>query len=401
MRHGERARPFQGGYGGVRAAAVVLLGAWLAIAGATPTAAGTPPGPARLGDDLDDGPGPQDSVGALKSRIAAVQARLDDLQSAADQAILDYHGELDRLDEAEKAYDSARSKAANAGERREAARRDAARYAASAYMGADLSMATAWVSPDGPQEVADRSGYLRLLADRRNDVVDRATASSTAADAIEEHAAQTRDKQREAADAAAAAKDRALAAVREQEESMESILAEQTELENRLASVSDDAGQERKRRAALQQARDAAEGSSTDAGCDGTAAAGYANGQIPEWALCPLPQPGERLRADAAVAFIELDGAFRERFGRPMCVTDSYRPLAEQVALFHQMQAGMAARPGTSTHGLGLAVDLCGGVNVHGSVEYDWMMSVAPDYGWHNPAWAQNGFEPWHWEYLP
>ncbi len=136
-----------------------------------------------------------------------------------------------------------------------------------------------------------------------------------------------------------------------------------------------------------------------DSLCTGGDLSAYANGRIPRSALCPLPQPGEMLRADAAAAFIELDGAFQDRFGRPMCVADSYRPLGEQVRLFREMAAGMAAHPGTSTHGLGGAVDLCGGVNEYGSVEHEWMLANAPDYGWENPQWARHGFEPWHWEF--
>ncbi len=137
----------------------------------------------------------------------------------------------------------------------------------------------------------------------------------------------------------------------------------------------------------------------TDHGCTGRNAFSYANGRIPASVLCPLPQPGERLRADAAEAFIELDGAYREEFGRPMCVADSYRPYHVQVRLFREMLPGMAARPGTSQHGLGLAVDLCGGVNRLGTVEHEWMLANAPDHGWHNPHWARGGFEPWHWEF--
>ncbi|MFW5419432.1 M15 family metallopeptidase [Nocardiopsis sp. CNT-189] len=125
------------------------------------------------------------------------------------------------------------------------------------------------------------------------------------------------------------------------------------------------------------------------------------NGRIPASELCPLAQPGEALRSDAAAAFGRLDTAYRERFGRPMCVTDSYRPIDEQVRLFSEMEPGMAADPGTSTHGLGLAVDLCGGVEREDSAEHRWMLAAAEEHGWHNPPWARGGFEPWHWEFRP
>src|SRR5690606_27893513 len=131
------------------------------------------------------------------------------------------------------------------------------------------------------------------------------------------------------------------------------------------------------------------------------AAAQRSNGRIPASELCSLPQPGEALRADAAAAFIRLDGAYRERFGHPMCVTDSYRPIDEQVRLFAEKEPGMAADPGTSTHGLGIAVDLCGGVEREDSAEHRWMLANAAEHGWHNPPWARGGFEPWHWEFQP
>jgi LAS superfamily LD-carboxypeptidase LdcB len=107
----------------------------------------------------------------------------------------------------------------------------------------------------------------------------------------------------------------------------------------------------------------------------------------------------EWLRADAAEAFLGLDEDYREHFGQAMCVGDSYRPLSEQVRLFEESRPGMAARPGTSAHGRGVAVDLCGGVEELGTPEHEWMLDNAPDHGWDNPPWARDGFEPWHWEY--
>jgi LAS superfamily LD-carboxypeptidase LdcB len=58
--------------------------------------------------------------------------------------------------------------------------------------------------------------------------------------------------------------------------------------------------------------------------------------------------------------------------------------------------------PGTSNHGWGLAVDLCGGVNLFGTAQTVWMQLNAGHYGWVHPDWAQAGGrnpEPWHWEF--
>lgn len=138
-------------------------------------------------------------------------------------------------------------------------------------------------------------------------------------------------------------------------------------------------------------------------GCDKSLAADakkFPNGLIPAKYLCPLPQKGgHRLRADAALAFYKLNAAYKRRFGRDMCVTDAYRSLSEQHAVYAR-RPGFAAVPGTSNHGKGQALDLCGGVQNSGSVQFNWMEAHAGKYGWIHPAWAySNPFEPWHWEY--
>jgi hypothetical protein len=127
----------------------------------------------------------------------------------------------------------------------------------------------------------------------------------------------------------------------------------------------------------------------------------YPNGLIPKGMLCPLQQKGFSLRADATIAFVSLNEAYRKRFGKSMCVTDAYRSLAEQQSVYYR-RPGFAAVPGRSNHGLGLAVDLCGGVERSGSAEFVWMEKNSKRYGWFHPSWAYTGpFEPWHWEYDP
>lgn len=127
----------------------------------------------------------------------------------------------------------------------------------------------------------------------------------------------------------------------------------------------------------------------------------YPNGLIPKSMLCPLQQKGFSLRADAAIAFVSLNEAYRKRFGRPMCVTDAYRSLAEQQSVYYR-RPGFAAVPGRSNHGLGLAVDLCGGVERFRSPEFNWLEKNGRRYGWFHPDWAYSSpFEPWHWEYDP
>jgi cell wall-associated NlpC family hydrolase len=128
---------------------------------------------------------------------------------------------------------------------------------------------------------------------------------------------------------------------------------------------------------------------------------GYANGRIPSSALCPLGVGSHVLRCDAAASYRALADAFSAAFGTPLCITDSYRSYAAQVAAY-RAKPRLAAWPGTSNHGWALAVDLCGGINVAGSPQWTWMQANAGRFGFVNPPWAQSGAEkpePWHWEY--
>ncbi|WP_307859625.1 MULTISPECIES: M15 family metallopeptidase [Cellulomonas] len=130
---------------------------------------------------------------------------------------------------------------------------------------------------------------------------------------------------------------------------------------------------------------------------------GYANGRIPDEALCGVSFDGNaRLRCDAAEALEALNAAFAAHFGRPLYVTDSYRSYGAQVAC-RANKGGLCAAPGTSNHGWGLAVDLAGGVQGFGTAEHQWMRENAASFQWVHPAWAQAGGskpEPWHWEYV-
>jgi cell wall-associated NlpC family hydrolase len=128
---------------------------------------------------------------------------------------------------------------------------------------------------------------------------------------------------------------------------------------------------------------------------------GYPNGLIPPSAMCPLGPAGHSLRCDAAAAYRAMSAAFAGAFGSPICITDSYRTYSSQVRLYGQKPA-LAAVPGTSNHGWGLAVDLCGGIERFGTAQYDWMKANSGRFGFLHPDWAEPGNgreEPWHWEF--
>ncbi len=110
----------------------------------------------------------------------------------------------------------------------------------------------------------------------------------------------------------------------------------------------------------------------------------------------------KKLNLKSREAFAELSLAYQEHFGTDIVITDSYRSYAAQVSV-RRSKPRLAAVPGTSEHGWGLAVDLGGGVQ-NSDEHYAWLIENAPKHGWDHPAWARKGgsgpYEPWHWEYV-
>lgn len=144
-----------------------------------------------------------------------------------------------------------------------------------------------------------------------------------------------------------------------------------------------------------------------DAGVDGVtggAWGGFSNGLIPASALCPLDAAGQLLRCDAAAGWNLMAAAYQQATGTRLCITDSYRSLAVQRDL-RARKPLLAAVPGTSNHGWGLAVDLCEPGRVpmgYDTPTYRWLKAHGPAFGWVHPGWAEPGQgqqEPWHWEY--
>lgn len=131
-------------------------------------------------------------------------------------------------------------------------------------------------------------------------------------------------------------------------------------------------------------------------GCNGAQAAPGANGLLSQLDLCAVAQ-GHTLRADAAVAFAALNEAYTDHFGQSICLVGSYRTLATQHSLKIE-KGSLAATPGTSNHGWGLAVDICN-TSYHAANKWSWLNENAPRFGWAQPSWASRSYEPWHWEF--
>lgn len=135
--------------------------------------------------------------------------------------------------------------------------------------------------------------------------------------------------------------------------------------------------------------------------CDITTPVTSSNGQLRDAELCALWQDGHRQQPEATLSLTALNDAFRAKFGRDICLTDSYRTYGSQQRVAWT-KPGLAAVPGRSMHGWGLAIDLCG-ESYSSSAVWNWLKANGPVYGWDNPAWARPGgsgpLEPWHWEY--
>ena len=123
------------------------------------------------------------------------------------------------------------------------------------------------------------------------------------------------------------------------------------------------------------------------------ALAGYGNGKIPAEALHEVGSTGHRLWAPAADALERLI-ADAARDGVTIGITDSYRSYEAQVDVAARKglysQGGLAAVPGTSDHGWGMAADL-----KLDDAAQSWMRANGGRYGFVEDT----PREPWHWAY--
>ncbi|MFC6569586.1 M15 family metallopeptidase [Actinoplanes utahensis] len=121
----------------------------------------------------------------------------------------------------------------------------------------------------------------------------------------------------------------------------------------------------------------------------------YGNGKIPENALAKVGDSRHKLWAPAAESLNRMiEDAKRD--GVKIGITDSYRPYTEQVDLARRKglysQGGLAAKPGTSEHGWGMATDL----DLNGKA-LSWMRKNAGNYGFVESV----PRESWHWSFRP
>lgn len=121
----------------------------------------------------------------------------------------------------------------------------------------------------------------------------------------------------------------------------------------------------------------------------------HANGKVPAEALSGIDGTGHRLWAPAARS-AEAMIAAAKRDGVTIGITDSYRTYETQVDLVRRKglysQGGLAAAPGTSMHGWGMALDL----RLDATAQA-WMRENGGRFGFVEDT----PREPWHWGYRP
>lgn len=121
----------------------------------------------------------------------------------------------------------------------------------------------------------------------------------------------------------------------------------------------------------------------------------FKNGYLPETELASIPGGG-KLHKSVAKQFAAMWEAAKKA-GHTYRVNSSYRSFQRQQELYSSLGPGTAARPGTSNHGLGLAVDLW-----YTDAGYKWLRQNARTFGFSQiPGFATdnpNGHEAWHWE---
>lgn len=121
----------------------------------------------------------------------------------------------------------------------------------------------------------------------------------------------------------------------------------------------------------------------------------YGNGKIPSDALGQVGNTGHKMWAPAAESLNTMIAAAKKD-GVTIGITDSYRSYSEQVDVAKRKglysQGGLAAKPGTSEHGWGMAADL--DLNAKA---LSWMRKHGNEYGFDE----NTPRESWHWAYKP
>lgn len=115
----------------------------------------------------------------------------------------------------------------------------------------------------------------------------------------------------------------------------------------------------------------------------------FPNARIPYEEMTRLGQGAGTdifLRPDMAANFRAFR-RFAAEEGQPLAAREGYRDWNAQAAADARHGPGLAAPPGRSNHGIGVAVDLA-------NYDHDWVAENAEKFGLYQPM----SWEPWHWQ---
>lgn len=145
-----------------------------------------------------------------------------------------------------------------------------------------------------------------------------------------------------------------------------------------------------------------------------------ANGQIPSADLCEVPswmntawapKTPRTLQCNALAGLLEMNKAFKAKFGYNLVLDEGYRDLQTQNMYAKVCGFPRAAKPGTSNHGYGRAMDLLGNTSAlaegrgaspfkFGTAADRWLSNNGKAYGWDRPEHLdKNGTNPEYWHY--
>lgn len=130
------------------------------------------------------------------------------------------------------------------------------------------------------------------------------------------------------------------------------------------------------------------------------------NGKI-DSETCAVPfMPTMRLHCRTIADTVALNEAYKQEFGTNLPIDtwphSTYRTYADQLAVWEEIGPPIAARPGTSPHGWGQAIDFYEKFG-YGTAQNAWLDQNGPRYGWERLSWHdQNGSygEWWHFDYV-
>jgi cell wall-associated NlpC family hydrolase len=177
-------------------------------------------------------------VAAVQAQLMASNARLDEVQTAAEVASEKYNLARILLQQRTDAAKGAGERAASAQQAAGIASDKLGQLAATTYMqGGNLGQLEAFLSSSGPQEVLDRAAGIQLITDIRGRIMQDANASSVVAGVLRRAAAQAQAQQLAAAQEAESARAQAQAQVDAAAAETASIQAQQGVMIAQLATL--------------------------------------------------------------------------------------------------------------------------------------------------------------------